>query len=346
MIYIVSRGNSDTGGPETLHQAAGKLKSKGIDTFIYYIDPKSRKAPERFREYGVDVAMEISDNEKNVLIVPETLTYFLHSFKKIRKVIWWLSVDHFEDHKLNYQIKMRLKARHWPSFLWPVEFAGFILKKKGRVRFRCYRFRDGGKYFHFYNCEYAHQYILSHGVSEENTLYMCGPINQTFFDLGDSEEHSGRENIILYNPLKGKEFSEKVILWANERGLKAEFIAIHDMTPQEVADLMKKAKIYMDFGNFPGPERIPREAVICGCNIITSRSGSAANEIDVPIPDRLKFNAADENRDEIITTLDGMLQSYSDYYSLYDAYREKVKRQVDLFEAGIEYLADLYALGE
>ena len=43
--------------------------------------------------------------------------------------------------------------------------------------------------------------------------------------------------------------------------------------------------------------RIPREAAMCGCCVITNRNGSAANNVDVQIADKYKFdNEADEKQ--------------------------------------------------
>jgi hypothetical protein len=38
---------------------------------------------------------------------------------------------------------------------------------------------------------------------------------------------------------------------------------------------------------------MPREAVVSGCCVITGRRGSAANAIDIPIPERFKLDETD-----------------------------------------------------
>lgn len=163
-------------------------------------------------------------------------------------------------------------------------------------------------------------------------MYLCGPLNKSFFEKAKAIKGEKRENIILYNPKKGKEFTQKLISAAKERGLDAEFKPIQGMTPDQITELMSRSKIYIDFGNFPGPERIPREAVTMGCNIITSKNGAAANEIDVPIPEKLKFEDKEENIPDIITTLQDMLMDYDGYYHYYDAYRKKVVDQIELLQ--------------
>lgn len=334
MIYLVSYGNYVTGGPETMHQAAMLLANEGESVGMYYINPHTMNVPDRFKQYGVQSVDHIEDHENNIIIVPETLTYVLYKFHRIRKCIWWLSRDNYFNTDARQLVKWRMEVHHWPRLLTPIAWA--TLACKGKIHFNRYHFEDEGTYFHAYNCELAHQYLLENGVPEDRTLYLCGPLNEAFFEKAQSPRKSNRENIILYNPNKGIEFTDKIISAAKSVNLRAEFIALRGMTPDQISELMSRAKIYMDFGNFPGPERIPREAVTMGCNIITSRNGAAANNVDVPIPDELKFCDSENCIPGIINTLEDMLARYDEYYHYYDAYREKVVRQVTLFQENIK----------
>ena len=328
MIYIVSKGNYVSGGPETLHQAANLFVSMGQRVGMYYVQPHTNEIPERFSDYNIEVVNQIVDSKENILIVPETQTYVFAKFKNIKKCIWWLSLENYLNAEPIFLVKWRMKANHWPLIMFPFVYLGMIAK--GKIHRYRYHFEDGGEFYHTYNCEYAHRYIVDHGVPEDRTLYLCGPLNQSFFDRAKKQCVQERDNIILYNPKKGKEFTQKLIEMAKEQGLNADFHPIQNMTPNQIVELMSHSKVYMDFGNFPGPERIPREAVTMGCNIITSRNGAAANEIDVPIPNELKFEDKDENIPLIINKLRDMLENYESYYFYYDAYRSKVVNQIRL----------------
>lgn len=83
-------------------------------------------------------------------------------------------------------------------------------------------------------------------------------------------------------------------------------------TPTEMAELMCQAKLYVDFGHHPGKDRIPREAAICGCCILTNRMGSAAYREDVGIPECYKI----EETGNISLVLDKI-------YDLVDYYEER-----------------------
>lgn len=338
MIYVVSKGNYVSGGPETLHQAAKLFSEMGKEVAMYYVQPHTTEIPDRLKRYNIDVVDKIEDREDNILIVPETQTYVLNNYKRIKKCIWWLSLENYLNTEPNFLVKWRMKENHWPEFMFPIAWLGLALK--GKIHRYRYNFQDEGKFYHTYNCEYAHKYILEHGVPEERTLYLCGPLNQSFFEKAKSQQKQQRENIILYNPKKGRKFTQKLIEESKKSGILAEFKPIQNMTPDQITELMARSKIYIDFGNFPGPERIPREAVTMGCNIITSKNGAAANDIDVPIPHELKYEDKEENIPEIIERLKDMLDNYEKYYHFYDVYREKVVKQIELLNENIKILLE------
>ncbi|KAL3809235.1 hypothetical protein ACHAXA_005283 [Cyclostephanos tholiformis] len=50
---------------------------------------------------------------------------------------------------------------------------------------------------------------------------------------------------------------------------------------------------YIDFGPHPGMDRLPREAALAGCIVITNREGAAAHDEDVPLPQEFKFRTFD-----------------------------------------------------
>ena len=200
MIYIVSLGKSVTGGPETLHQLAKTLTSMGQEVSMYYVSPHINECPGRFKEYGIKAADKVVDSDENILIVPETQTYLLKMFKHIKICIWWLSLDNYLDTQPVTLTRKRMVANNWPKILFPVAF--IILVAKGKIHSYRYNFEDGGKYFHTYNCEYAYQYAIKHGVPKERTLYWCGPLNHSFF--ARSKTMLGKLNNLIVG--KGKQY--------------------------------------------------------------------------------------------------------------------------------------------
>ena len=163
-----------TGGPETLHQLAKLYKDQGNDVSMFYVDPHVLTVPERFKIYDIDVANSIEDSSDNILIVPETSTYILNKYKKIKVCIWWLSLDNYKRMIPSNMVRWRAKVHNTPVLLYPVVFLYLLSKKK--FHFAYYKFNDRDHYYHAYNCEYAHQFLLSNGIKEEKTIYLCGPL--------------------------------------------------------------------------------------------------------------------------------------------------------------------------
>ena len=94
---------------------------------------------------------------------------------------------------------------------------------------------------------------------------------------------------------------------------------------------MRTAKVYIDFGYHPGKDRIPREAAMCGCCVITNRRGSARNDIDVPIPPEFKFDVP-YKMDDIYGCITRCFNDFEDQTRKFDSYRAWIadeKRRFD-----------------
>ena len=127
-------------------------------------------------------------------------------------------------------------------------------------------------------------------ISPNSIFRLSDFISSTFFD-GIETETIIRKNIVLYNPKKGVEFTQKIMDTCPE----FEWIALQNMSHEEMKQTMLTSKVYIDFGNHPGKDRIPREAALCGCCVITGKRGSAKNDVDVKIPPSYKFDDNNEN---------------------------------------------------
>ena len=92
-IYILCPSNVTAGGTESLHQVACKLRSFRIDAkMVFYPDVSNPTIHAPYKKYKPVITDFIEDTEHNVLIIPEIFIHpLLDQFKKIRKIIWWLS---------------------------------------------------------------------------------------------------------------------------------------------------------------------------------------------------------------------------------------------------------------
>lgn len=330
-IYLMTYA-VETGGPETMHQIVSKINDLGGNGYIYYLD-NADSVPIKFSHYNIKIAKKIEDSSKNLILVPELCTEQLSKYQSVNKAILWLSRDNYYMRMYHANIKDRLKIHQLPTFLAPFFFPVFLFidVTQGKFMFG----HNKNKIIHTYNCNYAFNLLIEKGVKKEQTRYLCGPItDKLLFDV----KNPGKQDVIAYayNKSKGIKFIESFIEYARKQNNRYTYIPICNMSEEEVAETLAKAKVYIDFGSFPGPERLPREAVINGCNLITSKIGAAANDVDVPIDRKYKFDLVEENIEKIYDLMCDMCENYDEHSSEFDSYREKVVNQKELFNKTIE----------
>ena len=99
---------------------------------------------------------------------------------------------------------------------------------------------------------------------------------------------------------------------------------------------MHLAKGDIDFGNHPGKDRIPREAAICGCCVITNREGSAAYWQDVPILDQYKFSDIKQQHTQIVELIKDICLNYDKHIDNFKEYRAYIGEERERFTADVK----------
>jgi len=99
-----------------------------------------------------------------------------------------------------------------------------------------------------------------------------------------------RQDAAAFFPRKSGELGEQLVA-ANP---DIDFVRIESMTPQQVKETLRRVKVYVDLGQHPGKDRVPREAAVSGCCVITSSDRGASQYFeDIPIPRQYKFSTSD-----------------------------------------------------
>ena len=178
---------------------------------------------------------------------------------------------------------------------------------------------------HFVQSEYARQMLKSKGF--DNVFFLSDYLNKYFIENQLLSLNTPKDNIVLYNPKKGLNFTKSIISHAKD----INFVPIENMKREDVAKLLSKAKVYIDFGNHPGKDRLPREAAISGCCVITGKDGSAKYYEDVPIPDEFKIEAKIENIQSIVDKIRQCFENYEINSKKFESYREKIKNEEKRF---------------
>lgn len=158
----------------------------------------------------------------------------------------------------------------------------------------------------------------------------------TRWEFGGSRP-SERRDIVAYYPTKGAEFSERLI--AENPDLT--FVPIANMTPAQVHELLSEAKVYIDFGHHPGKDRIPREAALSGCCVITaSDRGASAYREDIPIPKRYKFTTRVFRSREVSAAIRDCLAHYDERIEDFELYRATIRAEQWIFLEQVEELME------
>lgn len=317
VIYVVCPAVKKTGGTELAHQLAYELNDNGLDAVITYYGEKVEKpTPEAFQQYVSRFVYmdEMEDDPNNLLIVPEINYDYLTRYDNIQKCIWWMSVDNY------------LKRS---SFSGVVHDRGVLRAMKAFVNHDVplmeRKIKDNVT--HFYQSDYACDFLTKRGFK---SIYRLSDYINDIYLQSDSDVI--KENIVLYNPKKGYKFTKKIIDHAPD----IKWVALENMTNDEVRAELNRSKVYIDFGNHPGKDRFPREAAISGCCVITGLNGSAKYHSDVPIDDEFKFEATFNNIPAIVSKIHKCLENYESENLKFLEYREMIKNEKETFKNDVK----------
>ena len=308
-IYVCCIAHNFTGGITLAHQLCFKLREKGFNSQMYYYYgrgmSKDNPINDNYKKYNLPVAQIIDDKPDNIFIAPEVNVNILRRIKHAKKMIWWMSVDNYFNSLKSRRVK--------------------IMDLFGLRRFNI----KSNEIFHLAQSYYAISFLKDLGIKESNIFYLSDYLDSNFISSEDDIDYNIKENIVLYNPSKGYEFTSQIIKEGND----IKWIPLVNLTPSDLIEIIKKAKVYIDFGNHPGKDRIPRETAILGCCIITGKRGSANFYEDVSIPDKYKFDDLPENIPLIISRIRQIFNNYDVAIEDFLTYRQKIRDEEKKFES-------------
>ena len=308
-----------TGGTELCHQLVYAINNMGGEASVLYkkaedgnyLNPSFSKY---INEYEI-LDDNFYKNFDGIVVIPESETLEIPKFKKATIYLWWMSVDYYyryQNLKYVYEEKKLLRTI---KFL----FKGYKFKKKYLQLNKMPNVS-----LHLAQSEYAVDFLAKKGFT--NVRYLSDFINKNYLMESDEKLKYPKENIVIYNPSKGLLFTKKIIK-ANK---DINFLPLVNMTNKEIMECMSKAKLYIDFGAHPGKDRMPREAAVMGCCIITGKRGSASFG-DIAIPEKYKFADKNSSIKRITNAINDILNNYNVRISDFENYREKIKIEEEKF---------------
>jgi len=302
-IYIVAPAGYHSGGPELLHQLCFQLN--------------------QMKKHCVMAYTNTSAVEKNAWTYAEYLSYVQYPSIDVKQI---------EDDSGNIVVIPETYAylikffKHARVFFWWMSVDNFL----NTVHKDDIQYIYTNVYLHLYQSEYANEFLKL--LHLENKLPLSDYLSDSYqnSDLRQDE----RKNIVLYNPSKGISFTKKIVDYARD----ITFVPLQGLSKLEMKTVLKTSKVYIDFGNHPGKDRIPREAALNGCCIITNRKGAAQNNIDIPIPEHFKFENNDELIPQIVQCIRFCFENYDNVQNEFCQYINEIQSEKRKFTDEIEQI--------
>ncbi len=318
-VYVCCPGHAMTAGPEAIHQLVADLNRMGQPAAVVYFpfDQDFSTMP-AYQKYRAPISPYI-DEPGSLIIFPEIVTTFASRVRHSDVAIWWMSVNNFTCERYGYA--WRDKLRYFKYFLKGLRPLGGVKALK--------------KFKHFAQSYYALDFLKKNGITGQ---LLSDPIpvytHPSYLnELNYLYTSAQRDNVILYNPHKGALVTKKL----KERYPQWLFKPLQGYNREELASIFLSSKIYMDFGHHPGKDRLPREAGIHGCCVITGRHGSAQNSFDVNIPDSFKLNEdAPDFVEQFGSLVSDVFVNFDQYFSTFEAYRSTIALEQIQFDEQIK----------
>ncbi len=338
-VYVCCFRHIITGGVELAHQLVSVLNDNNVDAYVVYVDDKgdivNADIPKEYAQYNVKVSSTIENNTKNVLVMFEAVFHIYRRFKKCQLIFWWLSVDNFytcSSHFLSLKdyFKRGIKEGFYQFFK---RIYRLIVKQKNTFTGN-FSLKELSKTnsLNCYQSVYAQQFLLKHNFSE--VLPLSDYIHT---DFTPDRNKISREDKILYNPKKGLAFTQKI----QKATPHLKWVKLQGMSRAELQEQFQTSKLYIDFGNHPGKDRIPREAAINGCCVLTNQRGSAKYFEDIAIPRKFKINDSKISRKEIINKIEEVLVDYNSCNKEFEFYRKRILEEKSIFESQVKHIFNI-----
>lgn len=316
-----------------MHQLCSSLNTMGVEALMaYYPVNDSVEQHPGYAKMQVPYVQlgQIAGSFDGWVILPETYTKGIDAFKRAHIVLWWLSVDNYVFDHLTLAQRVVKKTTDKKD---PYRYFDFE-KDRRRAEF------SDGRILHLVQSYYAKDFLLRAGVDSAKIKYLSDYLDDVFSVAASRERTLSKQDIVLYNPKKMGKITNELL----RMDVSYELKPIQNMTPDQVREAMMNAKVYIDFGGHPGMDRMPREAAACGCCVITGKRGAAANEVDVPIPARYKFDDNGDARD-VSKEIERICENYYEARADFETYRRDILSEKEKFQSDLKSVVNEWKIG-
>ncbi len=322
MNYYIFVTPKVTGGNENLLQLGHSLSLLGAN--VTFCMPNATeelisKFKDSFLPYIQSARFTLSppvDDSLNHLFLPEIFTKYIRLYRLSKISIFWLSVDNF------FYKKHGSFTSDYLSWL-KTYFAG---------RVPLWRLARLPSINHFTQSHYAEMFLKKHEIM---STFLGDYIHDHASYRRDSLSVFEDKKIVAYNPAKSNSFTLALI--RRLYGL-CEIVPLSGLDRRDLIKTLKRVSLYMDFGHHPGKDRLPREACLAGCLVVTSTNGSARYYEDIPILNIFKFDIRKQSPAFVSEAILQLLNNYNTAVPLFSFYRDKIALEEYCFNEGVRRL--------
>lgn len=308
-IFVLCPSRLVTGGPEALHQLCDALNARGADAQMVYVRKRKRW---RVRRKGGGILDLRIRRERGFAHDPAMRMPAAYSHYGIKLAAEFNPTA--EDYVVIPEAAMHflpLVGEATPIIWWlSVDniaggFSEILELRNGRA-------------LHYVQSRFAAD--VAHALGFEVSGLLTDYISRSHSDMHRAE---GERNGVAYNPRKGLPYLEK--LRPHLAGVPLH--PIDKMTPRQVAQLLRSVRVYLDVGDHPGRDRLPREAALAGAVVISSEIGGASRQEDMPVGDEFKFSKKNETLEGVAQKVRAAIARFDEASANQDGYRHWVRGQ-------------------
>jgi hypothetical protein len=324
-VYVLYPRGVRTGGPEAMHQLVDSLRRQGREAYL--VPRPGTAAADRvaaYDAYDAPEAPEVRDVEGAAVVTAEDAPMLLSAVRRAQPYVWWLSVDN----STRFRDERRLLNR---ATVAPIGGRDAARARAAMLWHELQRRRSGetallDRVNHLAQSQFAWSYLFSR-------LSVLPSKLTDYTDLSSFSDSPpvDRDRSIAYNPTKSRELMDSI----RQRLPDVRYVKLENLDRRGLLDALEGVAVYLDLGNHPGKDRLPREAALCGAVTIVARRGAGAFYEDVPLGEDHKVSPVGGVVDNALTAVARVLGDTTVHRRAQDGYRQVIRRERATFDAEV-----------
>ena len=126
----------------------------------------------------------------------------------------------------------------------------------------------------------------------QNTFEVKVRMLTDYINKDDLKINSGPQKDLVTFSFKGSDYFHFYREMLNEYNC----VQIRDMSKEKTMEAFANSRLYVDLGNQPGRDRLPREAALSKAHVMLNNAGAASYFWDAPLSTSFKFSLKDSHR--------------------------------------------------